>query len=135
MKVNVHLNFDFSTVCMSETAKVMVFYRTGGAEVLKIEEVPLPRPKKSEVLIKVQAVAVSRPDTLWREGSYFEEPKFPAKIGYDASGVVESVGPGVRTLKVGDRVSTLAAASLLDYTAHGEAIVYPETALIVSPED
>src|ERR1700733_4813098 len=119
---------------MSEAAKVMGFNRTGGAEVLRIEEVQLPPAKGNEVLLRVQAIAVSRSDLLWREGSYFEEPVFPAKIGYDAAGVVESIGPAVRTLKVGDRVSTLPAVSLLDYAAHGEDIIYPETALIVPPE-
>ena len=58
------------------------------------------------------------------EGSYFEEPLFPAQLGYGAAGVVEALG-----LKVGDQVSTLPATSLLDYTAHGEILVYPETAL------
>src|ERR1700675_2680649 len=119
---------------MNETVKVIRFYKTGGTDVLRIDEIQLPQLKKNEVLVRVQAVAVSRWDLLWREGSYFEEPKFPAQIGYDAAGVVESVGPEVSKLKVGDRVSTFPAVSLLDYTAHGEKIIYPETALMVYPE-
>ena len=87
------------------------------------------------MLVRAQAVTVSRPDLLWREGSYFEEPEFPAPIGYDAAGVVESIGPEVKTLKVGNRVSTFPAASLLDYAAHAETITYPETALLVYPEN
>jgi NADPH2:quinone reductase len=120
---------------MSEAAKVIRFYRTGGAEVLRIDEVRLPPLVKNEVLVRVQAVAVSRADLLWREGSYFEEAEFPAKIGYDAAGVVESVGPAVKRLKVGDRVATIPAVSLLDYSAHGEAIIYPETGLVMRPEN
>jgi NADPH:quinone reductase-like Zn-dependent oxidoreductase len=120
---------------MSETAKVIRFYKTGGSDVLRIDEIQLLQLKKNEVLVRVQAVAVSRPDLLWREGSYFEEPEFPAQIGYEAAGVVDAVGPEVRTLKVGDRVSTFPAVSLLDYAAHGETIIYPETALIVHPEN
>jgi NADPH:quinone reductase-like Zn-dependent oxidoreductase len=116
---------------MNEVVKVIRFCKTGGSEVLRIDEIQLPQLKKNEVLVRVQAVAVSRPDLLWREGSYFEEPEFPAQIGYDAAGVVESVGPEVKTLKVGDRVSTFPAVSLLDYAAHGETIIYPESALIV----
>jgi hypothetical protein len=79
--------------------------------------------------LRAGALSLSRPDLLWREGSYFEEPLFPAQLGYGAAGVVEALGPEVTTLKVGDQVSTLPATSLLDYTAHGETLVYPETAL------
>src|ERR1700738_1723302 len=120
---------------MNETVKVIRFYKTGGSDVLKIDEIQLSQLKANEVLVKVQAVAVSRSDLLWRAGSYFEEPEFPAQIGYDAAGIVESIGPEVKTLKVGDRVSTFPATSLLDYAAHAETIIYPETALLVYPQN
>jgi NADPH:quinone reductase-like Zn-dependent oxidoreductase len=119
---------------MNEPVKVIRFHQTGGSDVLRIEEIQLSQLKENEVLVRVQAVAVSRLDLLWRAGSHFEEPEFPAQIGYDAAGIVESVGPEVKTLKVGDRVSTFPAVSLLDYVAHGETIIYPETALIVYPK-
>jgi NADPH:quinone reductase-like Zn-dependent oxidoreductase len=80
----------------------------------------------------VQAAGLSRADVLWRQGCYFEQPRFPAQLGYyDAAGVVEALGPEVTRLKVGDQVSTFPAVSLLDYTAHGETLVYPETALLL----
>jgi NADPH:quinone reductase-like Zn-dependent oxidoreductase len=44
-------------------------------------------------------LGLSRPDLVWREGSSFEEPVFPAQIGYDAAGVVESIGPEVKKLR------------------------------------
>jgi NADPH2:quinone reductase len=118
---------------MSEAVKVIRFYKTGGPEVLKIDKIPRSQLKENEVFIRVKAVAVNRTDLLWREGSYFEEPEFPAQIGYDTAGVVESIGPEVNTLKPGDHVSTFPAVSLLDYAAHGETIIYPETSLIVYP--
>ena len=120
---------------MSKSAKVIRFHKTGGSGVLRVEEISLSPLKEHEVLVKVEAVAVSRADLLWREGAYFEEPRFPAQIGYDAAGVVESVGPAVRAVKVGDRVSTFPAVSLLDYAAHGETIVYPQTALVMAPDN
>jgi NADPH:quinone reductase-like Zn-dependent oxidoreductase len=120
---------------MNKAVKVIRFHKTGGTDVLKIEKIQLSRPKANEVLVRVQALTVSHPDLLWREGAYFEEPELPAQIGYDAAGVVESLGPEVTTLKMGDRVSTFPATSLLDYTAHAEFIIYPETALMVYPQN
>jgi NADPH:quinone reductase-like Zn-dependent oxidoreductase len=120
---------------MNKAVKAIRFHKTGGSDVLRIEEIQLPRPKAHEALVRVQALTISRTDLLWREGSYFEEPELPAQIGYDAAGVVESVGPEVTTLKVGDLVSTFPATSLLDYTAHAECIIYPETALLVYPQN
>jgi hypothetical protein len=69
---------------MNETAKVIRFYKTGGPEVLRVEDVRWPQPVGNEVLIRVRALALSRLDLLWREGSYCEEPQFPAQIGYEA---------------------------------------------------
>src|SRR5258707_893704 len=120
---------------MDKSVRVIRFHKTGGPEVLKAEELLLPKPTGSEVLMRVNAIALTRTDILWREGSYFEEPVLPAGIGYDAAGVVELVGPEVKTFKVGDRVSTFPAVSLLNYTAHGEAAIYPEDALLVYPRN
>jgi len=100
-----------------------------------VEELILPEPKGNEISMRVNAIALSRTDILWREGAYFEEPVLPARIGYDAAGVIESVGPEVKILKVGDQVSTFPAVSLLNYTAHGEAAIYPENALLVYPRN
>src|ERR1700726_453909 len=94
---------------MSKTAKVIRFYKTGGSDVLRTDEIQLSRLKDNEVLVRVQAIAIRRPHLLWGEGSYFNETDFPAQIGYDGGGVVESVGPQVKTLTVGDRVSTFRA--------------------------
>jgi NADPH:quinone reductase-like Zn-dependent oxidoreductase len=120
---------------MGKSARVIRFHKTGGPDVLKAEELLLPEPKSSEVSMRVNAIALSRTDILWREGSYFEHAVLPAGIGYDAAGVVDAVGPEVKTLKVGDHVSTFPAVSLLDYTAHGEAVLYPEEALFVYPRN
>jgi NADPH:quinone reductase-like Zn-dependent oxidoreductase len=120
---------------MDRTTRVIRFHKTGGPEVLKVEELILPEPKGSEISMRVNAIALSRTDIFWREGAYFEEPVLPARIGYDAAGVIESVGPEVKILKVGDQVSTFPAVSLLNYTAHGEAAIYPEDALLVYPRN
>ena len=120
---------------MDKIARVIRFHKTGGPEVLKMEETILPEPRGQEILVRALAIGLSRVDALWREGAYFEEPALPAGIGYCAAGVVEAIGPEVTIIKVGDHVSTLPAVSLLDYPAHGEIIRYPEAALFVYPRN
>jgi NADPH:quinone reductase-like Zn-dependent oxidoreductase len=120
---------------MNRPARVIRFHKTGGPNVLKVEDMVLREPRGREVSVRVLAIGLSRVDALWREGAYFEEPALPAGIGYCAAGVVEAVGPEVTTIKVGDHVSTFPAVSLLDYTAHGEVILYPEEALFVYPQN
>jgi NADPH:quinone reductase len=113
--------------------RVVRFHRTGGADVLAVEEVPLPEPGANEVRIRVEALALNRADLLWRMGTYIEQPQLPSGIGYDVAGVVEAVGPDVTTLRVGSRVSSFPIASLRKYGNHGEAAVYPEDGLIEYP--
>jgi NADPH:quinone reductase-like Zn-dependent oxidoreductase len=120
-------------ISMNRNTRVIRFHRTGGPEVLQIDEIELPPLKNNEVLLKMDALAISRADILWREGDYVEDPILPAQIGYEGAGVVDSIGPKVKTLRPGDRVSTFPAASLVDYAAHGEQIVYPESSLLTYP--
>ncbi len=120
---------------MHATRRLIRFDQTGGPDVLRTDKVPLPEPRQNEVLIKIRAMGLSRTDVLWREGSYIEDPVFPAQIGYDAAGIIVAVGPKAVGLKVGDEVSTFPAVSLLDYGAHGEAILYPDHALLVYPKN
>jgi NADPH:quinone reductase-like Zn-dependent oxidoreductase len=79
---------------MKPTNRVIRFHRTGGPEVLQIDEIELAALKDNEVLIRVEALALCRADMLWREGSYVEDPVLPAQIGYDAAGVVQSATNG-----------------------------------------
>lgn len=118
---------------MRPTTRVIRFHRTGGPEVLQIDEIELPAPRANEVVLLVEALALCRADLLWREGNYFEDPVLPARIGYHAAGVVQSVGSKVKSVQPGDRVSTFPACSLVDYGAHGQKIIYPARALLVYP--
>jgi len=77
----------------------------GGPEVLKLEEVPIPKPTSGQVLVRVQAIGVNPVDTYIRSGVY-TSTKLPYTPGADASGTVEEVGPGVEQIKKGARVYT-----------------------------
>jgi NADPH:quinone reductase len=78
----------------------------GAPEVLKVEEVPTPSPAARQVLVHVRAAGVNPYDTYMRAGTYPIKPPLPYTPGSDAAGVVESVGPGVKKVKAGDRVYT-----------------------------
>ena len=79
----------------------------GGPEVLRIAEVQQPTPAEGQVLIKVAATSVNRPDIVQREGNY-PPPKGASEIpGLEVAGIVEGTGPGVTSYQRGDRVMSL----------------------------
>lgn len=83
----------------------------GGPEVLKLEEVPTPKPESGQVLVKVHAAGVNPYDTYMRAGTYAVKPPLPYTPGSDAAGTVEEVGLGVKKFKRGDRVYTAKTVS------------------------
>ncbi|MFC0283996.1 NADPH:quinone oxidoreductase family protein [Camelimonas abortus] len=76
----------------------------GGPETLVLEEVPDPVPGPKQVLLAVKACGVNFPDTLIIEDRYQFRPPRPFSPGGEVAGVVEAVGPEVKSVKVGDRV-------------------------------
>jgi len=79
----------------------------GEPDVLRLATAPLPQPKPDEVLIRVQAAGVNRPDVLQRQGVYPPPPTASPILGLEVAGDVVAVGETVRALKPGDRVSAL----------------------------
>jgi NADPH:quinone reductase-like Zn-dependent oxidoreductase len=115
---------------MSETVKVVRFHKTGPAEVLQFEETPLPVPAAGEVRLRVKAIGLNRAEIMFRNGQYLEDPILPAKNGYEASGIVEAVGPGVDPSWIGKIASTIPGVfSLNQYGVYGEAVNVPVAAL------
>lgn len=76
----------------------------GGYEVLRIEEVPDPVPRANEALVRLRAAGVNHLDTWVRRGVPGHKFPLPITLGCDGSGVVESVGEAVETLRPGDAV-------------------------------
>jgi NADPH2:quinone reductase len=90
--------------------------KCGGAEVLTLVEVPTPKPKSNEVLVKIAAAGVNYIDCYFREGRYPAPPPFI--IGQEASGVVSEIGSDVKDFKPGDRVAyTGIQGSYAEYAA------------------
>lgn len=84
--------------------RAIVLPRFGGPEVLELQDVPKPTPGPGEVLVRVIASGTNPVDAKIREAGTWAAIPLPAVIGYDASGVVEAVGPGVTDLAPGDEV-------------------------------
>ena len=80
---------------------------SGGPEVLGLGTASVPAPKQDEVLIRVQAAGVNRPDVAQRQGAYPPPPGASPILGLEVAGEVVSVGDHVTTLAVGDKVCAL----------------------------
>lgn len=114
-------------------AKVVRFRETGGPEVLKIEDLDVPPPGKGEVQIDIKAIGLNRAEAMFRRGQYLEEPRFPARLGYEAAGTVAAVGPDVRGFQVGDAVSVIPSFSLNEYGLYAERANAPVHAVVHHP--
>lgn len=79
----------------------------GGVDVLKIGEAARPVPAEGQVLVKVIATTVNRPDLVQREGKYPPPPGDSEILGLEVAGTIEEVGAGVTGWQKGDRVMSL----------------------------
>lgn len=84
--------------------RAIVLSRFGGPESLELRDVPAPTPGPGQVLVRVIASGTNPVDTKLRQNGTWAGLQPPVIIGYDASGVVEQVGPGVTDFKPGDEV-------------------------------
>jgi len=91
--------------------KAIRVHEFGGPEVLKLEEIPTPKPDAGQVLLRVRAIGVNPYDTYMRAGTYAIKPPLPYTPGSDAAGTIEAVGSGVTKVKPGDRVYTAKTVS------------------------
>jgi NADPH:quinone reductase-like Zn-dependent oxidoreductase len=115
--------------------KIVRFHQTGSADVLKLENLPMTEPGEGEVRLKVEAIGLNRAEVMFRQGQYLENPEFPSRIGYEASGTVDAVGPGVSGIRIGDRVSTIPSFSMGRYGVCGESAIVPASAVAPYPDN
>ncbi|MBZ4318974.1 zinc-dependent alcohol dehydrogenase family protein [Streptomyces huiliensis] len=113
-------------------ARTVLFDEVGGPDVLRIEEVELGAPGSGEVRVRVEAVGLNRAEALFRAGAYYYQPDLPAsRIGAEAAGVVEAVGPEVEGFAAGDPVSVLVTATggMSPYGVYAERVNVPASTL------
>jgi NADPH2:quinone reductase len=79
----------------------------GGADMLVPEERPVPTPGDGELLIRVRAAGVNRPDVMQRMGLYPPPPGAPDIPGLEVAGEIAALGPGIKRWREGDRVMAL----------------------------
>jgi len=115
------------------TMKAVRFHAYGGPDVLMYEDSPKPEPAAGEVLVKVHATSVNPIDWKIRAGHLkgFRDYPLPFILGWDVSGVVESVGSGVTGFKPGDEVYGFPDASRNG--AYAEYIAVEQTKLARKP--
>ncbi len=89
------------------TMRAVVLDGFGGPEVMRLAEVPRPRPGPGQVLIRVAATSVNRADLQQRSGNYAPPPGESEVLGLEVAGVISQLGDGVADWQVGDRVMTL----------------------------
>jgi NADPH:quinone reductase-like Zn-dependent oxidoreductase len=115
------------------TSRVVRFHQPGAPEVLQFETLDTPAPGPGEVRIRVQAIGLNRAEAAFRAGQYFETPQLPARIGYEAAGVVDALGPDVNHLAIDSAVNTLPGFSMNRYGVYGEYAIVPVSALMPRP--
>ncbi len=104
-------------------------HATGGPEVLKYEQVDMPKAGPGEVLIRHTTIGLNFIDTYFRSGLY--PLPLPGITGMEGAGIIEEIGAGVKTLKKGDRVgyATRPIGAYVEYRT------LPEERLIKLPDD
>jgi NADPH:quinone reductase-like Zn-dependent oxidoreductase len=115
-------------------SRIVEFAEAGGPEVLRFKNVDVPEAGPGQVRIRVKAIGLNRAESMWRHNDYIEPVKFPARLGYEAVGTVDSVGKDVTTIAVGDEVNVIPSFSMNQYGMHGEVVLAPIHAVVTHPK-
>ncbi|MEN2988749.1 NAD(P)H-quinone oxidoreductase [Tistrella sp. BH-R2-4] len=114
---------------LPETMTAIEISTPGGPEVLKPATRPVPQPGAGEVLIRIAAAGVNKPDALQRQGNYPPPPGASDIPGLEVSGVVVATGRDVTRLTVGDRVCALVTGG-----GYAEYVAAPQEQCLPVPE-
>lgn len=107
--------------------KAIRIHKTGGPEVLQVEDITLPEPAQGELLVRNRAIGLNFIDTYFRTGLY--PTQLPFVPGNEGAGEVVSVGPGVTDFKPGDRVAYVSTLG-----SYAEQRIVPVNSVVALPE-
>lgn len=111
---------------MSTGMRAVIAAGPGGPEVLRIVERPRPEPGQGQVLVRVEAAGINRPDVMQREGRYPPPPGASDVLGLELAGIVEALGPGAERFQLGDRVMALVqSGAYAEWAVVDEAVALP----------
>jgi len=109
--------------------KAALCKRLDGPAGVEIEDIAAPKPGEGEALIKVKAAALNFFDTLITRGKYQAKPQLPFSPAAEVAGVVAALGPGVESVRVGERVM-----AYLGWGGAREEVVAPASVLVPIPD-
>ena len=114
-------------------SKVVRIHEQGGPEVLRLEDLEVGAPGSGEMRVRIEAIGLNRSEAAFRAGQYPVKPKFPTPMGYEACGIVEALGEGVKDFKAGERVCVLPTYRLGEYGVYAESAIVPARSVIAAP--
>lgn len=103
--------------------------KPGPPEILTVKEAPDPSATAGQVRIRVKASGINFADIMARLGIYPDAPKNPCVVGYEVSGIIDQVGPGVTAFKTGDKV-----IGLCRFGGYSDTVVLPQVQVFALPE-
>ena len=116
-------------------ARIVRFHQYGDPSVLKIEDLDVRSPAADEVQIEVKSIGLNRAEVMFRTHAYLQEAQFPSRLGYEAAGIVKTVGTSVTGFKKGDVVSLIPPTDMARWGTYGELANVPARNLVKHPEN
>lgn len=111
-----------------DTMRAIRINSTGGSDVLRLENIPVPQPKAGEALVRVEAAGVNFIDVYKRTGLY--KMPLPATLGEEGAGTIAAIGPGPRDMQIGQRVAWSSING-----AYADYAIVPLSRLVAVPDN
>jgi NADPH:quinone reductase-like Zn-dependent oxidoreductase len=116
-------------------ARTVRFHEYGDASVLKIESLDVPPPGADEVQIDIKSIGFNRAEVMFRTHAYMQEAQFPSRLGFEAAGIVKTVGTSIASFKKGDVVSLIPPTDVARWGTYGELANVPARNLVKHPRN